>query len=210
MDFRSAVPQDQVDRLYDMLYPENEDPIGYDFMFPAELKEILSGRTLEAPHLRELLGSLKRLRGEAAKGNVSSGSQDGRITVGKLLRYVARIAGEAIRGAQNPQGGFTVNDLVQEKLQQLTEVCAKHHVRRLELFGSAATAERFNRDTSDLDFLVEFGELSPGEYADAYFGLLEDIEDLFHRPVDLVMTTAIKNPYFVEGIASSRIVVYAA
>lgn len=103
-----------------------------------------------------------------------------------------------------------MNGLVQEKLQQLNEICVKRHVRRLEIFGSAATAENFNHDTSDLDFLVEFGELLPGEYADAYFGLLEDLEDLFHRPVDLVMTAAMKNPYFIEGIASTRTLVYAA
>lgn len=103
-----------------------------------------------------------------------------------------------------------MNGLIQEKLHQLTEACVKHNVRRLELFGSAADADHFNVDTSDLDFLVEFGELSPGEYADAYFGLLEDLEYLFARPVDLVMTTAIKNPYFLEGIASSRTLVYAA
>lgn len=103
-----------------------------------------------------------------------------------------------------------MNRLVEEKLQQLMAVCMRHNVRRLELFGSASTGAGFDPDTSDLDFLVEFGELSRGEHADAYFGLLEDLEELFQRPIDLVMSTAIKNPYFKEGISSSKVLVYAA
>jgi len=33
---------------------------------------------------------------------------------------------------------------------------------------------------------------------------------LFQRPIDLVMVSAIKNPYFLEAIASSRMVLYDA
>ena len=50
-------------------------------------------------------------------------------------------------------------------------LCRRYRVRRLDLFGSAA-AGREGTD-SDLDFLVEFGELPEGGYADAYCGLLE-------------------------------------
>ena len=46
--------------------------------------------------------------------------------------------------------------------------------------------------------------------ADRYFGLLEALEALFGRPVDLVMTAAIKNPYFLQGIEPSRTLLYAA
>jgi hypothetical protein len=109
-----------------------------------------------------------------------------------------------------PDGESTVNRLVEDKLQQIIAVCMRHNVRRLDLFGSAAAGSGFDPQTSDLDFLVEFGELSRGEHANAYFGLLEDLEDLFQRPVDLVMTTAIRNPYFREGISSSKVLVYAA
>ncbi len=63
---------------------------------------------------------------------------------------------------------------------------------------------------SDLDFLVEFKPLKEGEYANAYFGLLEAIEDLFDRHVDLVMPRAVTNRYFLEAINSSREVLYAA
>jgi predicted nucleotidyltransferase len=72
----------------------------------------------------------------------------------------------------------------------LGELCRRFHVRRLELFGSAA---RGVGEPRDLDFLVEFEPLPPGQRAPAYFGLLRELEALFGRPVDLVMATAVRN-----------------
>jgi predicted nucleotidyltransferase len=92
---------------------------------------------------------------------------------------------------------------------QLTDLCRRFRVQRLELFGSAA-GNQFDPTHSDLDFLVEFEPLAEGEHADAYFGLREGLEALFARPIDLVMTRAIRNPYFLEAIARSRTLMYAA
>ncbi len=102
-----------------------------------------------------------------------------------------------------------MNRLIEEKRDDLIRLCAKYRVRRLDLFGSALT-DRFDSHTSDLDFLVEFLPLQPGEYADAYFGLLEGLRELFRRNVDLVMTGAIKNRYFLEAINRRRAALYAA
>ncbi|MDO8691470.1 MAG: hypothetical protein Q7R39_15935 [Dehalococcoidia bacterium] len=57
---------------------------------------------------------------------------------------------------------------------------------------------------SDLDFLVEFASPGPVGVADRYFGLLESLEALFGRPVDLVVASTIKNPYFRESLSSTR------
>jgi uncharacterized protein len=91
----------------------------------------------------------------------------------------------------------------------LTDLCRRFHVRRMELFGSAA-GEGFDPAHSDLDFLVSFEELEPGEYAEAYFGLLEALQDLFQRPVDLVVAGTVKNPYFLAEIEHTRTLLYAA
>jgi len=48
------------------------------------------------------------------------------------------------------------------------------------------------------------------KYADAYFGLLEGLEALFERRIDLVMAEAIRNPYFLERVNQSRKEIYAA
>jgi predicted nucleotidyltransferase len=91
----------------------------------------------------------------------------------------------------------------------LDELCRRHHVRRLEIFGSAAS-DRFDPASSDLDFLVEFESLPRGAYADNYFGFLEALESLFERPVDLVSVSAIKNPYFREAVDQTKALLYAA
>lgn len=90
---------------------------------------------------------------------------------------------------------------------ELEQLCALYHVRRLDLFGSAATG-RHNHEESDLDFLVEFQPLSAGEYADTYFGLLEALEQLFECSVDLIVRSAIRNPYFLQSVEKTRIPVY--
>ncbi len=101
-------------------------------------------------------------------------------------------------------------DLVADKLERIDELCRNYKVHRLDLFGSATEDARFNPAESDLDFLVEFEPLKPGEYADTYFGLLESLEALFGRHIDLVMESAIKNRFFRQAIENTREVVYAA
>ena len=98
---------------------------------------------------------------------------------------------------------------IEEKQEELTSLCRRYHVRRLELFGSAA-AGVFEPATSDLDFLVEFEELDPCAYADAYFGLQESLSALYRRPVDLVIPAAVHNPYFLRSIERNRALLYAA
>jgi predicted nucleotidyltransferase len=99
--------------------------------------------------------------------------------------------------------------LLDQLRQPIADLCRRYRVRRLELFGSAASG-RFDFEHSDLDFLVDFQPLTEGQYADAYFGLLADLESLCSRPVDLVMTGAIRNPYFLEAIEPTRTLLYAA
>jgi predicted nucleotidyltransferase len=101
-----------------------------------------------------------------------------------------------------------ISDLAQHQ-QALEQLCRHYHVRRLELFGSAATGQD-RPGESDLDFLVEFESLPAGTYADTYFGLLEALQDLFQRPIDLVMASAIKNPYFRQAVDQSKVLVFAA
>lgn len=90
----------------------------------------------------------------------------------------------------------------------LRRLCAQHGVRRLAIFGSAAAAGATT--VGDFDFLVEFRPMPPVEHADSYFGLLADLERLFHAPVDLVERDALRNPFFKRSIEASRVVLYDA
>lgn len=97
--------------------------------------------------------------------------------------------------------------VIAQREQELRQRCQRFHVERLELFGSAASG-RFDPETSDLDFLVSFKPLRPGQHADSYFGLLLALQELFGRQVDLVMTSAIRNPYFLQAIEPTRTLIY--
>ncbi len=98
---------------------------------------------------------------------------------------------------------------LEAKREELEVLCRRFGVRRLELFGSA-TGDRFDPEASDLDFLVEFEPSGPGTRADRYFGLLEGLQELYGRSVDLVELPAIRNPYFLESIEASRTVLHGA
>jgi predicted nucleotidyltransferase len=79
----------------------------------------------------------------------------------------------------------------------------------LELFGSAADGD-FDPARSDLDFLVDFLPEASGRIFHGYFDFKEELERLFDRRVDLVMPSAIRNPYLRRAIAKQRGLVYAA
>lgn len=100
-------------------------------------------------------------------------------------------------------------DLMVRHRPELESICLQHEVRRLELFGSAASGT-FDAARSDLDFLVAFqprGTMSP---ADRYLGLLAELEALFGRKVDLVDVSSHRNPYFMADALKRRVMLYAA
>ena len=94
-------------------------------------------------------------------------------------------------------------DLVTQNKQELIELCRRFHVERLDLFGSAA-AGSFQAESSDLDFIVRFGRLTPGFYLDTYLDFAEALEHLFQRPVDVLTEKAIRNPYFRRSVELTR------
>jgi uncharacterized protein len=98
---------------------------------------------------------------------------------------------------------------IEDHRAELAELCRRYRVRSLSVFGSA-TREDFDPERSDFDFLVEFEALPSGQYSDAYFGLLESLERLLGSPVDLVVSSAIRNPYFRQSVERTRAVLYAA
>jgi predicted nucleotidyltransferase len=108
--------------------------------------------------------------------------------------------------ARRESAGLT---LTTRQRSALAALCRRHHVRQLDLFGSAARGT-FDPARSDLDFVVSFDALPPADFADAFFGLQEALVALFGRPVDLLTAESIRNPYLRESIERTRQVLYAA
>lgn len=96
--------------------------------------------------------------------------------------------------------------LIAEHLEAVRALCVRYGIRRLDLFGSA-TSDRFDEQTSDLDFVVDFADRSPG-YADRYLAVADGLESLFGRPVDLVTERSIQSPSFRRSVEASRRMLY--
>ena len=75
-----------------------------------------------------------------------------------------------------------MTSIVESKQGLLGDLCRRYGVRRLELFGSGATAA-FDPNSSDLDFLVEFlPEQDLGPWLRHYFAFQAELARLFPAP----------------------------
>jgi predicted nucleotidyltransferase len=88
----------------------------------------------------------------------------------------------------------------------IDKLCLQNKVKSLYVFGSVLT-DCFN-EKSDVDLLVEIDSDDPFDYADKYFNLKFALQELFQRPVDLLESKAMKNPYIIENIDRSKYLVY--
>jgi len=97
--------------------------------------------------------------------------------------------------------------ILKNKLQDLKNICSMLGVKRLYAFGSVVS-DKFNQE-SDIDFLISFSDqLSIEEYADNYFKMHYQLQDLFKRKIDLVTERTLSNPYFIESIEESKQLIY--
>lgn len=79
--------------------------------------------------------------------------------------------------------------------KRIEEICRKHHIRKLALFGSALRDD-FGPE-SDVDVLVEF---EPGHVPGlAFFGIEAELSEILGRKVDL-NTPQFLSPYFRERV----------
>jgi len=98
-----------------------------------------------------------------------------------------------------------MNELTRH-IDQIRILCGTNKVKTLFAFGSVVT-EDFNSE-SDIDLIVDIDEKDPLTYSDSYFNLKFQLEQLFHRKVDLLEQKALKNPYLKEQIERTMIRIY--
>ena len=102
--------------------------------------------------------------------------------------------------------------LIELNLQRIIDLCRKHKVKSLAVFGSILT-DRFN-DDSDVDLLVDFEDYdrdNPGEfdYVTNYFDFRDALEKLFNRKVDLIEEKGLRNKYFIANVNRTKQMIYA-
>lgn len=92
--------------------------------------------------------------------------------------------------------------------EKLKKVCVEKHLKKLDLFGSA-TNDSFG-DDSDIDIIVEFDKQTGENLFDKYFELKEELGAIFHRPIDIVIESSIRNPFLKESISQTRRSIYVS
>jgi predicted nucleotidyltransferase len=92
---------------------------------------------------------------------------------------------------------------LERRRAEIAELCRRFHVRRLDVFGSAARVHDF-ADESDVDLLVEYeAEYDPPSFKD-FLALREALSRMLGRKVDLTMADAVRNPYVLADIERFR------
>lgn len=85
-------------------------------------------------------------------------------------------------------------------MERIGEICRRHHIRRLAVFGSILTDEF--RPDSDVDLLVEF---EPGKTPGLeFFGIQRELSGLIGRHVDLNTYEDLSRYFRDEVLAEAR------
>jgi predicted nucleotidyltransferase len=105
--------------------------------------------------------------------------------------------------------------LIQNNIEAIRELCQKHYVRSLYLFGSAVDEQTFGKE-SDIDFLYEIDTDGFKNWDSAGYDYIDNLNDfefdlnkLLTRRIDLVPYAGIHNRYFKQVVDNSRQLVYA-
>ena len=101
-----------------------------------------------------------------------------------------------------------MNKILKQNEDSLRALCIEYNVKSLFAFGSV-TGNTFSEE-SDIDLIVSFMSMSHEDYADNYFNLVEKLEKLLQRPVDLVTENSLKNPYFIDSVNRTKSKLYEA
>ena len=97
-------------------------------------------------------------------------------------------------------------NIVEQNILSVFNLCKLHHVKNMYLFGSILT-ENFSSD-SDIDFLVNFGQVDQYQYFNNYMELKEKLEQLLSRPVDLLEEQTVRNPVLRRSIDHNKKLIY--
>ena len=95
---------------------------------------------------------------------------------------------------------------INEHIRQIKKLCDAHNVKTLFAFGSVTT-DRFKPE-SDIDLVVDIDSKDPLNYADNYFELKFQLEQILQREINLLEEKAIRNPILRKEIDRTKVLVY--
>lgn len=137
------------------------------------------------------------------------------LKVGRLWRVRAAHLQAWLDEASEPAGASDARHgvlpgvaLLERHSAAISEACRRNHVSRLDAFGSVVRGD-FSPD-SDIDLLVEFEPVDASGFDHPYWTLGDELEAILARRVDLVMVSAVTNPYLAHELEATKVALYAA
>ena len=100
-----------------------------------------------------------------------------------------------------------ITNEILKRNSEIEVLCLNSGVKYLYVFGSAVTG-KFNKKTSDFDFVVEIDDPDPVEKGVKLLSFWDQLENLFQRKVDLLTESSIKNPYLRKSMNSTKVLIY--
>ena len=100
--------------------------------------------------------------------------------------------------------------IIENRKVEIQDLCRNLKIKKLYAFGSVVSKNTFT-DNSDIDFLISFvDDISLDEYSENYFQLHYQLRELLNRDIDIVTERSLSNPYFIESINRSKVLIYEA
>jgi predicted nucleotidyltransferase len=97
--------------------------------------------------------------------------------------------------------------VITNNLSQIKDICQKHHVKELYVFGSATRKDY--QFYSDIDLLVDFEkEEDNNEFTDNYFWFKEELIHALKKPIDLLFYKKAIKTRIKEAINRDKILLY--
>ncbi len=100
-----------------------------------------------------------------------------------------------------------IRDDIKGRLNIFRDLCSDHQVKYLYAFGSSIT-DKFDPVNSDIDLLVEIEDPDPVERGEKLIDLWDKFETFFHKKIDLLTDSSIKNPILRKNIDNTKILIY--
>ncbi|MEZ4777419.1 MAG: nucleotidyltransferase domain-containing protein [Bacteroidia bacterium] len=106
------------------------------------------------------------------------------------------------------QSSQILPEILKKNLLKIQDLCRRHKVKRLWAFGSVLS-DAFGPD-SDVDLLYELDEsdITDDEYLANWDSFFVELFQIFSKKIDLVHYPSLKNPYFIEDVENTKVLLY--
>ena len=96
---------------------------------------------------------------------------------------------------------------IESDIELIKPLFKKHKIEKAYVFGSVVTGGFSKR--SDPDFIIKFQpNIPPLKRGELWWDLHDRLRDFFNREIDLITEESLKNPYFIEELDKTKLLIY--